>query len=163
MALPFYKQEEERTGLTGLLQIAWLSMKVSSKRKRRFMPLTFLLSLPLQLLPSLYEAGRKCASDGDVVNCILADTAAALSDEFNRSIQVHIQTHPLFTSPRRPHHRVAHCSVTTIKAPIIIRLYYFTKYNVLHHRAGLKPVRGCCLVFKAQLQLLLSRLFLDDH
>ncbi|XP_041794805.1 capping protein, Arp2/3 and myosin-I linker protein 2 isoform X2 [Chelmon rostratus] len=40
-----------------------------------------------KLLPSLYEAGRKCASDGDVVNCILADTAAALSDEFNRSIQ----------------------------------------------------------------------------
>ncbi|KAM9351894.1 capping protein, Arp2/3 and myosin-I linker protein 2 [Symphorus nematophorus] len=41
----------------------------------------------LKLLPSLYEAGRTAASDGDMVNCILADTAAALTEEFNRSIQ----------------------------------------------------------------------------
>ncbi|XP_039664730.1 capping protein, Arp2/3 and myosin-I linker protein 2 isoform X2 [Perca fluviatilis] len=40
-----------------------------------------------KLLPSLYEAGRKCASDGDLVNCILSDTATALTHEFNRSIQ----------------------------------------------------------------------------
>ncbi|XP_068578997.1 capping protein, Arp2/3 and myosin-I linker protein 3-like [Cebidichthys violaceus] len=40
-----------------------------------------------KLLPSLYEAGRKCASDGDLVNCILTDTATALTNEFNRSIQ----------------------------------------------------------------------------
>ncbi|XP_051239086.1 capping protein, Arp2/3 and myosin-I linker protein 2 isoform X2 [Dicentrarchus labrax] len=40
-----------------------------------------------KFLPSLYEAGRKCASDGDLVNCILADTATALTNEFNRSIQ----------------------------------------------------------------------------
>ncbi|XP_042352050.1 capping protein, Arp2/3 and myosin-I linker protein 2 [Plectropomus leopardus] len=41
----------------------------------------------LKLLPSLYDAGMKCASDGDVVNCILTGTATALTDEFNRSIQ----------------------------------------------------------------------------
>ncbi|XP_034389859.1 capping protein, Arp2/3 and myosin-I linker protein 2 isoform X3 [Cyclopterus lumpus] len=40
-----------------------------------------------KLLPSLYEAGRKCASDGDLVNCILAETATALTNEFSRSIQ----------------------------------------------------------------------------
>ncbi|XP_044049141.1 capping protein, Arp2/3 and myosin-I linker protein 2 isoform X3 [Siniperca chuatsi] len=40
-----------------------------------------------KLLPSLYEAGRKCASDGDLVNCILTDSATALTNEFNRSIQ----------------------------------------------------------------------------
>ncbi|XP_054476721.1 capping protein, Arp2/3 and myosin-I linker protein 2 [Anoplopoma fimbria] len=40
-----------------------------------------------ELLPSLYEAGRKCSSDGDLVNCILTDTATALTNEFNRSIQ----------------------------------------------------------------------------
>ncbi|XP_037623048.1 capping protein, Arp2/3 and myosin-I linker protein 2 isoform X4 [Sebastes umbrosus] len=40
-----------------------------------------------KLLPSLYEAGRKYAFDGDSVNCILADTATALTNEFNRSIQ----------------------------------------------------------------------------
>ncbi|KAM8890903.1 capping protein, Arp2/3 and myosin-I linker protein 2 [Spinachia spinachia] len=40
-----------------------------------------------QLLPSLNEAGRKCAFDGDLVNGILADTADALRNEFNRSIQ----------------------------------------------------------------------------
>ncbi|XP_070763209.1 capping protein, Arp2/3 and myosin-I linker protein 2 [Enoplosus armatus] len=40
-----------------------------------------------KLLPSLYEAGRECASDGDSVNCILADSATALTNEFNRSIQ----------------------------------------------------------------------------
>ncbi|XP_040894620.1 capping protein, Arp2/3 and myosin-I linker protein 2 [Toxotes jaculatrix] len=41
----------------------------------------------LKLLPSLYETGRKCASDGDLVNCILTDTANALTNEFTRSIQ----------------------------------------------------------------------------
>ncbi|XP_067444796.1 capping protein, Arp2/3 and myosin-I linker protein 2 isoform X2 [Thunnus thynnus] len=41
----------------------------------------------LKLLPSLYEAGQKWASDGDMVNCILTDAAAALTDEFTRSIQ----------------------------------------------------------------------------
>ncbi|XP_027128545.1 capping protein, Arp2/3 and myosin-I linker protein 2 isoform X2 [Larimichthys crocea] len=40
-----------------------------------------------KLLPSLYEAGRTCASDGDMVNSILTDTATALTDEFQRSIQ----------------------------------------------------------------------------
>ncbi|XP_039988071.1 capping protein, Arp2/3 and myosin-I linker protein 2 [Xiphias gladius] len=40
-----------------------------------------------KLLPSLYEAGRKCGSYGDLVNCILTDTAAALTTEFTRSIQ----------------------------------------------------------------------------
>ncbi|XP_029289434.1 capping protein, Arp2/3 and myosin-I linker protein 2 isoform X2 [Cottoperca gobio] len=40
-----------------------------------------------KLLPSLYEAGRQCASDGGLVNCILTDAAAALTDGFNRSIQ----------------------------------------------------------------------------
>lgn len=46
--------------------------------------------LPVQLLPSLYEAGRKCASDGVSVNCILTDAATALTNEFTRSIQVRI-------------------------------------------------------------------------
>ncbi|XP_062276911.1 capping protein, Arp2/3 and myosin-I linker protein 2 [Scomber scombrus] len=41
----------------------------------------------LKLLPSLYEAGRKWTSDGDLVNCILTDAATALTDEFTRSIQ----------------------------------------------------------------------------
>ncbi|XP_069575702.1 capping protein, Arp2/3 and myosin-I linker protein 2 [Brachyistius frenatus] len=40
-----------------------------------------------KLLPSLYEAGRTCAPDGDVVNNILTDAAAALTDEFTRNIQ----------------------------------------------------------------------------
>uniref|UniRef100_UPI0037E94C0F capping protein, Arp2/3 and myosin-I linker protein 2 n=1 Tax=Semicossyphus pulcher TaxID=241346 RepID=UPI0037E94C0F len=40
-----------------------------------------------KLLPSLYEAGRKSASDGDMVNCILSDAATALTNDFNRSIQ----------------------------------------------------------------------------
>ncbi|KAG8012281.1 Capping protein, partial [Nibea albiflora] len=40
-----------------------------------------------KLLPSLYEVGRTCASDGDMVNSILTDTATALTDEFQRSIQ----------------------------------------------------------------------------
>ncbi|XP_070687396.1 capping protein, Arp2/3 and myosin-I linker protein 2 [Pempheris klunzingeri] len=40
-----------------------------------------------KLLPALYEAGRPCASDGDLVNSILTDAAAALTNEFNRSIQ----------------------------------------------------------------------------
>ncbi|XP_078024393.1 capping protein, Arp2/3 and myosin-I linker protein 2 isoform X2 [Epinephelus lanceolatus] len=40
-----------------------------------------------KLLPSLYEAGKKCASDGDLVNGILTDTATVLTNEFNRSIQ----------------------------------------------------------------------------
>ncbi|XP_038562432.1 capping protein, Arp2/3 and myosin-I linker protein 2 isoform X2 [Micropterus salmoides] len=40
-----------------------------------------------KLLPSLYEAGRKCASDGDLVNCILTDSATALTNEFNKSIE----------------------------------------------------------------------------
>ncbi|XP_056243916.1 capping protein, Arp2/3 and myosin-I linker protein 2 isoform X2 [Seriola aureovittata] len=40
-----------------------------------------------KILPSLYEASRKCASDGDLVNCILTDAAAALTSEFTRSIQ----------------------------------------------------------------------------
>ncbi|KAM8751769.1 capping protein, Arp2/3 and myosin-I linker protein 2 isoform 3-T4 [Acanthopagrus schlegelii] len=40
-----------------------------------------------KLLPSLYEASRECDSDGESVNCILTDTAAALTDEFSRSIQ----------------------------------------------------------------------------
>ncbi|XP_026222298.1 capping protein, Arp2/3 and myosin-I linker protein 2 isoform X2 [Anabas testudineus] len=44
-----------------------------------------------KLLPSLYEAGRKCPSDGDLVNCILNDTATALTNEFTRSIQVMAQ------------------------------------------------------------------------
>ncbi|XP_062418969.1 LOW QUALITY PROTEIN: uncharacterized protein LOC119195596 [Pungitius pungitius] len=41
----------------------------------------------VKLLPSLLEAGRKCASDGDLVNCILTDTTNVLRNEFNRSIQ----------------------------------------------------------------------------
>ncbi|XP_077953357.1 uncharacterized protein LOC144390794 isoform X2 [Gasterosteus aculeatus] len=41
----------------------------------------------LKLLPSLREAGRKCAPDGDLVNCTLADAANALMNEFNGSIQ----------------------------------------------------------------------------
>ncbi|XP_034735685.1 capping protein, Arp2/3 and myosin-I linker protein 2 [Etheostoma cragini] len=41
----------------------------------------------LKLLPSLYAAGGKCASDGDVVNSILSDAVAALTHKFNRSIQ----------------------------------------------------------------------------
>lgn len=49
----------------------------------------------MQLLPSLREAGRKCAPDGDLVNCTLADAANALMNEFNGSIQVHVQR-PLF-------------------------------------------------------------------
>ncbi|XP_071344816.1 capping protein, Arp2/3 and myosin-I linker protein 2 isoform X2 [Trachinotus anak] len=40
-----------------------------------------------KLLPSLYEAGSKCTSDGDLVNCILTDAATALTNEFTRSIQ----------------------------------------------------------------------------
>ncbi|CAJ1057326.1 capping protein%2C Arp2/3 and myosin-I linker protein 2 [Xyrichtys novacula] len=40
-----------------------------------------------KLLPSLYEAGSTCTSDGDMVNSILAETATALTNEFNRSIQ----------------------------------------------------------------------------
>ncbi|XP_035498604.2 capping protein, Arp2/3 and myosin-I linker protein 2 isoform X2 [Scophthalmus maximus] len=44
-----------------------------------------------KLLPSLYEAGRACASDGDLVNSILTDTAASLTDEFTRSIQEMVQ------------------------------------------------------------------------
>lgn len=59
-----------------------------------------LLLLPLQLLPSLNEASRKCDSDGESVNCILTDTAAALTDEFSRSIQVHIKIHSLYTNDR---------------------------------------------------------------
>ncbi len=51
---------------------------------------TNVLLPPLQLLPSLYETGRKCASDEDLVNYILTDTVTALTDEFNRSIQVRI-------------------------------------------------------------------------
>ncbi|KAM7396099.1 hypothetical protein PAMP_019168 [Pampus punctatissimus] len=41
----------------------------------------------LKLLPSLHETGRKWGSDGDLVNCILTDAAAVLTDEFTRSIQ----------------------------------------------------------------------------
>ncbi|XP_035013107.2 capping protein, Arp2/3 and myosin-I linker protein 2 isoform X2 [Hippoglossus stenolepis] len=40
-----------------------------------------------KVLPSLYEAGRTCASHGDFVNSILTNTAAALTKEFTRSIQ----------------------------------------------------------------------------
>ncbi|XP_026166545.1 capping protein, Arp2/3 and myosin-I linker protein 2 [Mastacembelus armatus] len=40
-----------------------------------------------KLLPSLYEVGRKCASDEDMVNCILNDTATAVANEFTKSIQ----------------------------------------------------------------------------
>ncbi|XP_034542518.1 capping protein, Arp2/3 and myosin-I linker protein 2 [Notolabrus celidotus] len=40
-----------------------------------------------KLLPSLYEAEKMCTSDGNMVNCILTDTATALTNEFNRSIQ----------------------------------------------------------------------------
>lgn len=49
----------------------------------------YLLAFSMQLLPSLYEAGRKWTPDGDLVNCILTDAATALTDEFTRSIQVH--------------------------------------------------------------------------
>ncbi|KAM7413820.1 hypothetical protein PAMA_018894 [Pampus argenteus] len=41
----------------------------------------------LKLLPSLHETGRKSPSDRDLVNCILTDAAAVLTDEFTRSIQ----------------------------------------------------------------------------
>nr|XP_046250721.1 capping protein, Arp2/3 and myosin-I linker protein 2 isoform X2 [Scatophagus argus] len=41
----------------------------------------------LKLLPSLYEAGRECAPDGNLVNCTLTDAATALSDEFTGRIQ----------------------------------------------------------------------------
>ncbi|GLD67147.1 capping protein, Arp2/3 and myosin-I linker protein 3-like protein, partial [Lates japonicus] len=41
----------------------------------------------IKLLPSLYEAGRKCASDGDLVNSILTNAAMALTNEFTQSIQ----------------------------------------------------------------------------
>uniref|UniRef100_A0A3B4WED1 Capping protein regulator and myosin 1 linker 2 n=1 Tax=Seriola lalandi dorsalis TaxID=1841481 RepID=A0A3B4WED1_SERLL len=47
----------------------------------------FVLVFHVQILPSLYEASRKCASDGDLVNCILTDAATALTSEFTRSIQ----------------------------------------------------------------------------
>ncbi|XP_058501484.1 capping protein, Arp2/3 and myosin-I linker protein 2 [Solea solea] len=40
-----------------------------------------------KLLPSLYEAGRTCASDRDLVNSVLTDTAAALTNEFSQSLQ----------------------------------------------------------------------------
>ncbi|KAF7643619.1 hypothetical protein LDENG_00236350, partial [Lucifuga dentata] len=40
----------------------------------------------LKLLPSLYE-GRKCSSDEDSVNCILAEAAAVLTNEFSRNMQ----------------------------------------------------------------------------
>lgn len=49
-----------------------------------------LFSLLVQLLPSLHEAGRNFASDVDLVNSILSDTATALTNEFSRSMQVHI-------------------------------------------------------------------------
>ncbi|XP_050929608.1 capping protein, Arp2/3 and myosin-I linker protein 2 isoform X2 [Lates calcarifer] len=41
----------------------------------------------IKLLPSLYEAGRKSASDGDLVNSILTNAAMALTNEFTQSIQ----------------------------------------------------------------------------
>ncbi|KAG7521566.1 capping protein, Arp2/3 and myosin-I linker protein 3-like [Solea senegalensis] len=44
-----------------------------------------------KLLPSLYEAGRTCASDRDLVNAVLTDTAAALTNEFSQSLQVMAQ------------------------------------------------------------------------
>lgn len=65
-------------------------MKLCTLRCGQEVYVMFLSTLPLQLLPSLYEAGRTCASDGDMVNSILTDTATALTDEFQRSIQVHI-------------------------------------------------------------------------
>ncbi|XP_054865206.1 capping protein, Arp2/3 and myosin-I linker protein 2 isoform X2 [Amphiprion ocellaris] len=40
-----------------------------------------------KLLPSLHEAGWNCASDANLVNSILADTATALTNEFTRSLQ----------------------------------------------------------------------------
>ncbi|XP_059190926.1 capping protein, Arp2/3 and myosin-I linker protein 2 [Centropristis striata] len=40
-----------------------------------------------KLLPCLYEAGRTCTSDGNLVNHILTDATTALTNEFNRSIQ----------------------------------------------------------------------------
>ncbi|XP_060933282.1 capping protein, Arp2/3 and myosin-I linker protein 2 [Limanda limanda] len=40
-----------------------------------------------KVLPSLYEAGRTCASHGDFVISILTNTAAAVTKEFTRSIQ----------------------------------------------------------------------------
>ncbi|XP_028286745.1 capping protein, Arp2/3 and myosin-I linker protein 2 isoform X2 [Parambassis ranga] len=40
-----------------------------------------------KLFPSLHEADRNCASDGDLVNGILSDTATALTNEFSRSMQ----------------------------------------------------------------------------
>lgn len=52
------------------------------------MVIIFSLAFLVQLLPSLYEVGRKCTSDGDLVNRILTDTATALTNEFTRSIQV---------------------------------------------------------------------------
>lgn len=42
----------------------------------------------LQLLPHLYEAGCQGGPDGDVVVSTLSDTAAKLTKDFNRSIQV---------------------------------------------------------------------------
>lgn len=65
--------------------------------------LILLLASFLQLLPSLYEVGRKCASDGDFVNCILSDTVTALTNEFTRSIQVRVQK-PVCTG--NPHYRI---------------------------------------------------------
>ncbi|XP_062245655.1 capping protein, Arp2/3 and myosin-I linker protein 2 isoform X1 [Platichthys flesus] len=40
-----------------------------------------------KVLPSLYEAGRTCASHGDIVISILTNTAAAVTREFTLSIQ----------------------------------------------------------------------------
>ncbi|KAI3371792.1 hypothetical protein L3Q82_024346, partial [Scortum barcoo] len=40
-----------------------------------------------KLLPSLYETSRRCTSDADLVDYILTNTATALTDEFNKSIQ----------------------------------------------------------------------------
>ncbi|KAK2918344.1 capping protein, Arp2/3 and myosin-I linker protein 2 isoform X2 [Channa argus] len=40
-----------------------------------------------KLLPFLFEAGRTHTSDGHLVNCILADTTTALTNEFTRNIQ----------------------------------------------------------------------------
>ncbi|XP_013865707.1 leucine-rich repeat-containing protein 16B [Austrofundulus limnaeus] len=41
----------------------------------------------LKLLPSLCEESRKCSSDGDWVNNILSDAAAALTQEVTKSLQ----------------------------------------------------------------------------
>lgn len=56
------------------------------------------LLFPLQLLPSLYEAGRNSAPGGDLMNCILTDAAAALGDEFNKSIQVQVHSSRLHSA-----------------------------------------------------------------